>query len=237
MGPPAAGADELAMDTSLWMARDLLTVTPDTLLHVASQAMAGRHVRHLPVVERVGSRRLVGLVSSHDLFLAAESGVNPFSPRAVDHGTQTVREVMTPHPCSIPSNTSIAEAARLLRDKKFGCLPVVDDGELVGILTEHDILRAFLRLSGADQPGYEVTCVVRGGADVLGEMSALAARAGLRMRNASVFDHESKRYALLHFAGKRDDAFVEALWQCGHTILRVRPMQGASGEVVVRTGR
>ncbi len=216
------------MDTSLWMARDLLTVTPDTPLHVASQQMARRHVRHLLVVDREGSRHLVGIVSSHDLFLAAEAGVSPFSPLAVEGDRRTIGEVMTTHPVSIPSTTSIAEAARILRDKKFGCLPVVDRDELTGILTEHDLLRAFLRMSGGDQPGYEVTCVVASATDVLGEMHHHAERRGLRLVSANVFDHESKRYAVVHFTGKRNDDFVEDLWRSGLTILRVRPTEVAA---------
>jgi CBS domain-containing protein len=211
------------MDTSLWMSRDLLTVTPATPVHVASQRMARRRVRHLLVVADEGSDELVGLASSHDLFLAAEAGIHPFSPVAADRSSTTVGAIMTRSPRSIAPSTPIAEAARILRDEKFGCLPVVDRGVLVGILTEHDILRAFLRMSGADQPGYEVTCVVgdAGAGDVLGVMHALATSRGLRLVSANVFDHDGKRYAVVRFAGVRDDAFVEALWASGLTILRV----------------
>ena len=86
------------MDTSLWMSRDLLTVAPTTPVLEAARAMAQRRVRHLLVVEPADSRHLVGLVSSHDLYLAAESGVNPFSPRAVDREVRTVAAIMTPKP-------------------------------------------------------------------------------------------------------------------------------------------
>ena len=216
------------MDTSLWMSRDLLTVDPATPLLDAARKMAQRRVRHLLVVDPPGSTHLVGIVSSHDLYLAAESGVNPFSPRAVDREARAVGAIMTPHPLAIASTTSIADAARVLRDKKYGCLPVVDHGELVGILTEHDILRAFLSMSGADQPGYEVTCVVGEGTDVLGQMNGTAQQRGLRLVSASLFDHDGKRYGAIHFTGARNDAFVEALWSSGHTILRVRATTAAA---------
>lgn len=211
------------MDTSLWMSRDLLTAAPTTPVLEAARKMAQRRVRHLLVVDPAESHHLVGIVSSHDLYLAAEAGVNPFSPRAVDREVRSVATIMTPHPLAITPTTSIAEAARLLRDKKYGALPVVDRGELVGILTEHDILRAFLRLSGADQDGYEVTAAVAAGSlDVIGQMNTLAQRRGLHLVSASMFEQDQVHYAVIHFTGRANDAFVDDLWQSGHRILRVR---------------
>ncbi|MFN8825332.1 MAG: CBS domain-containing protein [Planctomycetota bacterium] len=211
------------MDTSLWMSRDLLTAAPNTPVLEAARSMAQRRVRHLLIVDPATSRHLVGIVSSHDLYLAADAGVNPFSPRAVDREVRSVATIMTPHPLAIAPTTSIAEAARILRDKKFGALPVVDRGGLVGILTEHDILRAFLRLSGADQQGYEVTATVAPGSlDVIGPMNALAQRRGLHLVSAAMFEQDQVHYAVVHFTGPANDAFVDDLWRSGHRILRVR---------------
>ena len=211
------------MDTSLWMSRDLLTAAPATPVLEAARSMAQRRVRHLLIVEPVQSRHLVGIVSSHDLYLAAESGINPFSPLAVDRGLRSVATIMTPRPLAIAPTTSIAEAARILRDKKYGALPVVDHGELVGILTEHDILRAFLRLSGADTPGYEVTATLTDATgDVLAPLCTLAQQRGLRLVSAAQFEHDKVHYAVVHFTGSRNDAFVDDLWASGLRILRVR---------------
>ncbi|MBX3464701.1 MAG: CBS domain-containing protein [Planctomycetes bacterium] len=216
------------MDTSLWMSRDLLTVDPATPLVAAARRMAQRRVRHVLVVDPPGSTHLVGIVSSHDLYLAAESGVNPFSPLAVEDERCPVGAVMTPHPLSIPSSTSIADAARILHAKKYGCLPVVDHGELVGVLTEHDLLRAFVRMTGADQPGYEVTCVLTATDDVLGRLHELAVQHGLQLVSASMFDHDGRRFGVVHLVGPRSSAFVDGLWRSGHTILRVRATEASA---------
>jgi len=211
------------MDTSLWMSRDLLTASPSTPVLEAARSMAQRRVRHLLVVDPAAKHHLVGIVSSHDLYLAADAGVNPFSPRAVDRQARTVAAIMTPRPLAIAPTTSIAEAARILRDKKYGALPVVDRGELVGILTEHDILRAFLRLSGADQQGYEVTATVANGVvDGIGTMHTLAQKHGLHLISASMFEQDKLHYAVVHFTGPANDAFVDDLWRSGLRILRVR---------------
>jgi len=216
------------MDTRLWMARDLLTVTPDTPLATAARRMAERRVRHLLVVAPDAKHTLLGIVSSHDLYLAAESGVNPFSPRAVDRDQRTIGSIMTPHPQTIPSATPLADAARILRDRKFGCLPVVDDGTLVGVLTEHDILRAFARWTGADQRGCEITAVAAPGRDALGELNQLATRHGLRLTSASSFAHDGRDLLVLHVAGDANEAFVDALWRSGLSILRVRRTDAAA---------
>lgn len=217
------------MDSRLWMARDLVLGSPDQPLGEAGALMARHRVRHLLIVDPPGSRHLVGVLSSHDLYRASDADLHPFSPQALDRITGTVGAAMTHAPFAIAPDTSIAAAARILRDRKFGCLPVVERGELVGVLTEHDLLRAFLSLSGADQPGYEVTALAPDGSDVLGSMVALAGRHRLTLTSANVFAHEGKRYALCHFVGAQSEAFVDALWRSGQTILRVRTSAAEPG--------
>jgi acetoin utilization protein AcuB len=236
-GRPALPMEQ-RMDVSLWMTRALLTVAPETPLHAAARCMAEHRVRHLLVVAPQRPRHLLGIVSTHDLYRATDAGVNPFSPRAHDARAEaggTVGAIMTAHPLTIPSATPLAEAARVLRDRKFGCLPVVDRGELVGVLTENDILRAFVRWTGADEPGYDVACVAPPHGDALGALGALAAARGLHVVSAAAFDHDGRRLLAVHFAGADDEAFVDDLWRSGHTILRVRRTGGRAVPPAART--
>ena len=228
----APPADAWPVDTSLWMARELLTVQPETSLEDGARMMAKHRVRHLLVVAASDPTTLVGIVSSHDLYLAAEPGMSPFSPLALDATGRTLGQVMTSNPRTIPSTTPLAEAARILRDKKFGCLPVVDHGRLVGVLTEHDLLRAFVRWTGADQDGYEVTAVAAPGRDAFADINQLAKARGLHLVSASSFAHEGRALMVLHVSGHHDDTFVDSLWRCGHTILRVRGTGTAASPAV-----
>ena len=116
-----------------YMATDLFTVRPDDLVDLAASVMSWRHIRHVPVEDDEG--RLVGLVSHRDLLrLLAARGFGGVNPPVV------VREIMKSEPVSVDPETPTLEAIRLMREKKVGCLPVVRDGRLVGIVTAQDFL-------------------------------------------------------------------------------------------------
>lgn len=214
------------MDVSLWMSRELLTVLPSTTVAAAARMMAQHRVRHLIVVEpneTSAPASLAGVLTSHDLFLASDPGTHPMSPVGLDADAKIpVRDIMTAKPMTVTPTTSIEDAARLLRQHKFSCLPVVDRGRPVGILTEHDVLRAFLELTGADDTGYEVTFVVADSHDAVVEMADLGKRYGMRLTSVITFVHDGKRLGLVRFAGGSNDTFLSDVWKCGHTVLRVR---------------
>lgn len=143
------------------MTRDVVTVAPsDTVTH-ALELIRSHNIRHLPVME--GSR-LSGVVTDRDLRMAL--GPDAEAARA------TVADVMSADAITTPPSTPVEDAAELLVEHRIGCLPVLDDGELVGILTESDLLRALvelmarrerhsrLELLAPDRPG-ELARVVR----------------------------------------------------------------------------
>ncbi|MCA9738625.1 MAG: CBS domain-containing protein [Gemmatimonadota bacterium] len=106
----------------------------------AKEIMGWAHVRHVPVVDE--KRRVVGVVSHRDLVRAtavpnqADGGRN-----ASEVWSVPVEQVMSRDVRTIAPDASIRQAARAMREGKFGCLPVVDaEGVLVGIITEHDLL-------------------------------------------------------------------------------------------------
>ncbi|MFN7926633.1 MAG: CBS domain-containing protein [Blastocatellia bacterium] len=95
--------------------------------------MDWRHVRHVPVEDDEG--HLLGLVSHRDLLrLMAQGALNQTEPIAV-------KNVMTPQPITVTPQTTTLAAIALMRQHKVGCLPVVEEGRLVGIVTAYDFLR------------------------------------------------------------------------------------------------
>lgn len=131
--------------------RDVMTADPTTLkrndqLTLAEDIMRLGRVRHLPVVDDDGEI-LVGIVSQRDLFrdaLAQALGYGKHAQRKI-LDTLSVKDVMATELVTTSPDISLIEAARLLTERKIGCLPVVENGHLVGILTEGDFVALIAR--------------------------------------------------------------------------------------------
>jgi CBS domain-containing protein len=122
-----------------FMETDLFTVHKDDLIELVAELMDWRKVRYMPVEDKKG--KLSGLVTSR-LLLRHFTHKNRFKG---SEGT-TVKDIMIKDPITIDPNATIVEAMHIMRDNKIGCLPVVKDDELVGIITEMDFLRVAGRL-------------------------------------------------------------------------------------------
>ncbi len=122
-----------------FMATDLFTLRPDDLVDLAASVMDWRHIRHVPVEDEQGT--LVGLVTHRALLRLLSRGTPTQKTNPL-----TVREIMKTDPVTVSSTTPTLEAMELMRRNKLGCLPIVDDGQLVGIVTSYDFLAASERL-------------------------------------------------------------------------------------------
>lgn len=123
------------------MTRELITLKETQNLALADELLRLHRIRHLPVV-REG--KLVGLITHRDLLRAAAERRGDPSHRPIWAADIMVREVRTVRP-----DTPLRDAIGLMLDNKFGCLPVVgEDGALVGLLTEADLVRYAQHLIG-----------------------------------------------------------------------------------------
>jgi CBS domain-containing protein len=121
------------------MSTDLFTVRPDDLVDLAANVMEWRHVRHVPVENDQG--QIVGLVSHRTLLRLLARGL----PQA-NLEPLAVRDVMISNPLTVTPATPTLVAMNLMRSEKVGCLPVIERGCLVGIVTAYDFLAAAAHL-------------------------------------------------------------------------------------------
>jgi CBS domain-containing protein len=118
---------------------DVLTIPADTTLGQAARLMRGRNVGAAVVVEE---ERIVGIFTERDLLRAIADSRHP------DQGQ--VQSYMTPDPLTLPSDHSPSEAARIMSERKFRHIPVVDGGRLVGIVSIRDLVGAGLQMVSED---------------------------------------------------------------------------------------
>jgi CBS domain-containing protein len=120
------------MKISQFMVTDLFTVRPDDIVDFAATLMDWRHVRHVPVEGDDGE--LVGLLSHRGLLRLVAQG------RIGGDQKVAVKEIMNAEPVTITPDSTTVDAIRLMRESRVACLPVVEDGKLLGMITEHDLI-------------------------------------------------------------------------------------------------
>jgi acetoin utilization protein AcuB len=126
-----------------FMSTEVVTLRRNDQLSIADDVMRLGRIRHLPVLDE--DDQVVGIVSQRDLFRGALARALGYGAHAQQKllGQLFVKEIMTNDPLSIGPDATAAEAARLMLDRKVGALLVVEEGRLVGILTESDFVKRF----------------------------------------------------------------------------------------------
>ena len=125
------------------MQTDVVTLQADEPLINAIEATTSERIRHLPVLRE---KRLVGIVSVTDIRHAMPSPLVEGSEAQYHRllNETPVSRIMRRAPITASPDTSLADLVRLMLDNKIGAVPVVQDGELVGIVSELDVLRTYL---------------------------------------------------------------------------------------------
>lgn len=129
------------------MSGGLITVRRETSVLEARDLMAREKIRHLLVTD--DSRALAGIVTDRDIRLNLPSQATSLSVGEINHllAKLTVGQVMTRAVITIGPDRLARDGAQIMLDRKIGALPVLDDDHLIGIITETDIVRAFITLT------------------------------------------------------------------------------------------
>jgi acetoin utilization protein AcuB len=187
--------------------------------------MEEQNVRHLPVVDKDG--KMIGLVAEEDLLKAEPSAATTLSMWEIHSllDKLKVKDVMVKKIITTTEDTPIEEAAHLMLDHKIGCLPVLREDSLVGIITESDMFRTFMELFSAKQKGLRITVEVPNRAGELAKISQAIADQGGYIAACGTFmaDDPTKWGVVLKVRNVEREILIDALSQIeGENILDVR---------------
>jgi acetoin utilization protein AcuB len=205
-----------------WMKANPITVGPQDSFRHAMNLIRQRGIRHLPVVE---GGRLVGIVTDRDVRQASPSAATSLEIHELHYLLEKIkiRDIMTSEVVTAMPEMPIEAAARLMLTHRIGSLPVLRGMALVGIITETDILSAFVEVMGiqAEQTRLELVLEERAGAfldacrivqdqggDIVSVVTATASHRG-----------EPKKVMLFRLEGVVLDPLVKRLEASGHTVL------------------
>ncbi|MDR1567431.1 MAG: CBS domain-containing protein [Streptococcaceae bacterium] len=160
------------MSVKDFMTKKVIYVSPETKIAKASELMKAHQIHRLPVIEH---DRLVGLLTEGTIKDATPSKATSLSIYEMNYllNKTTVKDVMIKHVITVSRFAMLEEAIALMRQHNIGVLPVVDDEQIVGIITDKDIFDAFLAISGYGLPGVRLTLALQ--TDAAGELAEVAA--------------------------------------------------------------
>ncbi len=126
------------------MVKEVATLDVNDELSLANDIMRLGRIRHLPVVD---GPQLVGIISERDLFRSSLAHALGYATKDTRDLMKTlhIKDVMVTGVITIPPDMELCEATKIMIEEKIGCLPVVEDAQLVGLITETDILLHYLK--------------------------------------------------------------------------------------------
>ena len=147
-----------------WMTKEVVSITPETSLMKASRLMKERRVGRLPVVDDDG--RVVGIVSDRDVKSASPSKATTLDMHELYYllSELKVKEIMTKNPVCAKETDSVEGIALDMAEKRFGGMPVVDAaGMLRGIITDSDIFKVLVEITGVAKGGIQLAFEIENG--------------------------------------------------------------------------
>ena len=144
------------MPVQNWMTTDVVSVGPDTSLLKVGKLMKDHHIRRIPVVDDNG--QVVGIISDRDVRDASPSKATTLDMYEMHYllAELKAKNIMTAKPITVKPTDTVEQAALIMLDNKVGGLPVVDDsGKLVGIISDHDVFKALVDITGARLGGLQ----------------------------------------------------------------------------------
>lgn len=199
------------------MKRDVITVSKHDSIETAVRKMKVYHIRHLPVID--DELHVTGIVTDRDI---KQAGPGSFEQKErgafLTNKVETImkQNVICAHPLDF-----VEEISASFYEHGIGCLPITVNHKLTGILTKTDVLRTFVSLTGAAQPGSQVEILVTDMTKSLADLSCMCRDLQLQILSVLVYPHDSAGSNILVFRVKTMNPlpFIRAVQEAGYNVL------------------
>jgi acetoin utilization protein AcuB len=164
-----------------WMTRQVITADPqESVLH-AMHVMRDRGIKHLPVVK---DGKLVGVISDRDIKAYCPSKATALDVYEINYllSKASVREAMGARLLTIAPDAPVEDAAMMMLDENVGCLPVVAGETLAGIISDRDIFRALVDISGVRHGGHRICVIIADRPGTVKEVADIIRKHGFHLR-------------------------------------------------------
>lgn len=202
-----------------YMTTDLVTITPDTSVTKAQDLLKKHDINRLPVVE---NEQLVGLITKDILIKHSPSGATSLSAHEVNYLLEktVVKDIMKKKIMTIEPNRLIEEAASIMRANNIGVLVVTENEQLVGIITDKDIFKAFVDVSGYDTPGTSIVVELVGDRKgVIEEIGDALVESDINLTHMIVYHNENNAIRIvLHVDAVDPTTLTDAIQARGYEV-------------------
>jgi acetoin utilization protein AcuB len=200
-----------------------MVIGPDASHPEALRLLHKEKFSYLPVVDKAG--KVIGVVTEADLLHAAPSSATSLSIYEMNYllSNLKVHEVMSSPAITIPEDTPIEEAARVMIEKEIGCLPVMQGGKLVGVITETDIFKTFVEILGQGTGVLRITLRSPDQPGELARLTGVIAKLGGNIHAVASFHSEDLQHVFFTFRidGVEENVLIPALKEMGEQVIRV----------------
>ncbi|MED1741531.1 acetoin utilization AcuB family protein [Bacillus swezeyi] len=177
------------------MKRDVVTLSRTDTIEEAMKRMRTFHIKHLPVINERGT--VVGVVTDRDVKTASPSiFAHNSSDKDLQRPVELImsKEVVTGHPLDFAE-----EISAVFFEHDIGCLPIVKNGKLVGIVTKSDLLHTFVQLTGAHFPGSQIEIKTEDITQGLADISPIFSKRQIGILSVLVYPGEEEHSKILVF--------------------------------------
>lgn len=202
-----------------YMTKDLITITSNTSVTKAQDLLKKHEINRLPVVE---NDKLVGLITKEILIKHSPSGATSLSAHEVNYLLEktVVKDIMIKKIITIEPDRLIEEAASIMRAKNIGVLIVTEKDQLVGIITDKDIFKAFVDISGYNTPGTSIVVELVGDRKgVIEEIGDALVESDVNLTHMIVYHNDNDTIRIvLHVDALDASGFTTAIQARGYEV-------------------